>query len=155
MSLEIDDFEEVNNASSGPVRKPRTYKFDPDLCAKRLNKCGVEGGLLRQPRFQDKLLNHVVFYEDIDLKTSYADAELSDGIGFTVLFGKYSKLEKRLHSNSTLPNAALPGANYLIHAGVFRLRFDLLSTTQNEKRLALKFMRKFVNHMGRIEQENK
>lgn len=132
----------------------RVYKYDPDLCARRMSKCGTEGGLLREPRFQSKLLNHVVFYEDTDLKMAYADTELLDGIGFTVLFGKYRKEERRLESNSSLPNAALPGANYITHAGVFRVRFDFLSTTEKEKRLAVEFMRKFVDYMGRVEREN-
>lgn len=85
----------------------------------------------------------MVHYDDDDPKMSYADTEVLDGISFMVLFGKYRKEFKKANSN------------YVTHSGVLRVRFDLLSTTQREKRQAIKFMKKFVVHMDKIERENK
>lgn len=82
---------------------------------------------------------------------SYADTDEVDGVGFTVLFGKYRKEEKMRNPTTGEP---LNG-NVIVHAGVFRLRFDLLSTTEKEKMLAQKYMIKFVELMGRIETENR
>lgn len=161
LNIEVFEWEDDTNVSNKsnleitPHKRRKSYKYKPDLCAKRMGKCGTEGGLMREPLFQNKLLNHVVYYEDTDPKMSFADTDVMDGLGFTVLFGKYRKEERRLSSNSSFRNAALPGANYITHTGVLRIRFDLLSTTEKEKRLAVKFMKIFVDVMSRIERENR
>lgn len=148
----------VTKTNESTPKRRRVYKYDPDLCARRMSKCGTEGGLIREPLFQTKLINHVVYYTDSDPIMSYADTDLMDGVGFTVLFGKYRKDVKNaiISKNSSISRVVLPNdANCITHAGVLRIRFDLLSTTEKEKRLAIKFMKNFVDVMNRNEQENR
>jgi hypothetical protein len=118
-----------------------------DLCAIRLEKCSIEGGLVRSVSFQRKLMSHVVDYQRKDPKASFGDTDTVDGFSFNVLFGKY-RLETQADNNTQ----SYYGERYeLVHTGTFRVRFDLLSTTSREKHLSLKWMHKFAEEIGRLQ----
>ena len=71
MAIEIQDIvhEKNDNQSSKEVLKK--YTFSEGLCARRLKKCSVEGGVMRAKKLQEKFLAHQVnINENDDKKTS-------------------------------------------------------------------------------------
>lgn len=111
--------------------------YENGLCPKRFNKCAIEGGILREESFQEKLLNLEVNYDLNDPLTRFMDTTGGVSIGF--LFGKNHecKYEGKRESIKC----------FLTSAIIVRNRFDLIYQTSREKRLALKFMQSFVDHM--------
>lgn len=145
-TIEVSEFDSALNQTI-VKNVSKSYSYSKDLCARRLNKCSIEGGLVRQDFFQKNLLNHIVDYQIKDPKSSYGDADYMDGFSFNVLFGKY-RLEKLIDNSSN----SYYGDKYAIyHASTFRVRFDLLSTNPKEKDLAIKYMHKFADYMGELE----
>jgi hypothetical protein len=126
----------------------RRYRYANDLCAMRLGKCSIEGGLVRNPKFQNKLLDHVVDYQRKDPKASFGDTDTVDGFSFNVLFGKY-RLERQVDNDT----GSYYGERYVVtHTGTFRVRFDLLYTSARERHLSLKWMHEFADELARLEQ---
>ena len=107
----------------------KRYRYANDLCAKRLEKCSIEGGLARVANFQNNLLNHNVDYQPKEPKSSYGDTDSMDGFSVNVFFGKYRKEVQA--DNDT---ASYYGVRHVItHASTFRIRFNLLNSNQREK----------------------
>jgi hypothetical protein len=144
INIEIDD----GDLQSGS-RNKTLYKYT-DLCGIRLGKCAIEGSLARNPSFQKKLLQYKVDYQPKDPKTSFGDTDSVDGFSIKVLFGKYKKellIDEELGSYY--------GARYaIIHAGTFRIRFELLSSNEKETQLSRKFMLKFAQIMHTLDANN-
>jgi hypothetical protein len=141
ITLEIHDtISDLNNNTV--TLQNKSYSYKNNLCAKRLSKCAIEGGVARAPSFQKAFLNNQVSFDIDDVMQVYMDVEAVDGTGMSYLFSNHRKLS---YSDKT---------NKCVIEGVFliRNRFDLLSRTENEKRLAVKFMHRFVDYMRKIEE---
>jgi hypothetical protein len=120
------------------------------LCAKRLEKCSIEGGLVRSPSFQRKLLAHEVDYQRKDPKASFGDTDTMDGFSFNVLFGKY-RHDLQVDNDTD----AYYGERYVVtHTGTFRVRFDLLYSDEHERHLSHKWMLRFADELGRLQCSN-
>ena len=149
MSLQIEDtqllFDDTTNNSYLGLKN---YTFMEDLCAKRLQKCSIEGGLIRKKSFQEKFLKHLVSVAKNDLKRTYIDIEETDAINFNLIFGKYVQTVE-----TTNPQTHSVELN-LVHAATIRNRFDLLASTERERRLAVKFMDKYVELMSGLKQND-
>lgn len=61
-----------------------------DLCPTRLNKCAIEGSIIRNELFQKLFINKEVKYEKHDHGSVYINADLLDGTSFD--FGKIKNL---------------------------------------------------------------
>ncbi len=70
----------------------QTIKYD-DVCARRLGKCSIDGGLFRSEKFQSKLLAKEVSIRENDVTSTYIDVLEQDGINFLLNFGKLVKFE--------------------------------------------------------------
>jgi hypothetical protein len=120
-----------------------TYIYIRDLCARRLHKCSIEGGILRAELFKRKLLAHEIFFDRHDPKTLYQDTTLMDGASMSYMFGEVKKF-----------NCTKSKRCFVYHAGAIRNRFDLLYQTRAERLLALNFMQSFAQMMQQIELNN-
>jgi hypothetical protein len=152
IALAIVDTEIVPPGSIFPNRSTnmRNYTYGKDLCARRLGKCSIEGGLLRNPSFQRKLLEHSIDYHERDPKSAYGDRETMDGFSFNVIFGRYRK--EKLLENTT---RHIYGRRWaLTHTGAFRTRFDLLSSSSRNKQLSIKWMHRFAEYMSELQDAN-
>jgi len=132
MTLSISDYDNQS--------KVLTYD---DLCPKRTNKCAIEGGILRSDLFKKKLLNNKIGYSKNDPTRIFIDSEIVDGTSIDFLFGKFRK--ENCEEYDCFVNGSL----------VIRNRFDFISNSLREQRLAIKFMHKFVEHMKDIEKSKK
>jgi hypothetical protein len=160
LDLEIEDEEEeeaqlLGNNNETTIKRTRSrirkmYKYKSDLCAKRFEKCAIEGGVSRAKSFQGDLLKGAIDYYVNDPKVSYASVEEMDGVNMDLLFGKY-RLEKTLENSR---DDYFGDKHAIIHAAVLRARFDLLATSEREKHLAVKFMHRFAEHMGKLEADD-
>ena len=141
MAIEIQDIvhEKNDNQSSKEVLKK--YTFSEGLCARRLKKCSVEGGVMRAKKLQEKFLAHQVNINENDDKKTYFDPEETDVIQLTFVFGEYVKFEKR------------EDKLFLVHASTIRNRFDLLAETEDEQRRSAKLMEAFVKYMDSVVME--
>ncbi len=83
-----------------------------DVCARRLGKCSIEGGLVRSEKFQSKLLGKKVSIAENDGKSTYIDAEEQDAINFPLTFGKLIKLHREEMRGSNVVQLVL------IHTGI-------------------------------------
>lgn len=79
-------YDEIFNLTIEFNNKNLTYR---DFCPRRLNKCAIEGSLVRNPRFQEVLLNREAKYDKHDYGGVYIDASIVDGTSFD--FGKFNK----------------------------------------------------------------
>ena len=136
-----DVVQELDSRNQSDKEKNYTYA---ELCPKRVNKCAVEGSLLRFSSFQNSLLDKKIKYEKNDAKTMYIDADAGDGTSFDFLFGSRKYRTEICDSENC----------YLHGAVLVRNRFDLLSSTSRERELAVKFMHKFVQHLSDLEKSN-
>lgn len=149
LDLEIeDDFDD--DSSSNVTGRPHK-KYQPDLCAKRLEKCAIEGGLARTDSFQQAFLKNAVDFNVKDPKLSYADVSQLDGINIDIFFGKY-RIEKKIENSDS---EFFGPKHAIVQAGSLRIRFDLLATTEREQYMAKKFMKRFVEHMTQIQEEDR
>jgi hypothetical protein len=149
ISLAIVDVEKAP-LSSANKSTMRNYTYLNDLCARRLGKCSIEGGLLRNPSFQRRLLEHTIDYHERDPKSAYGDRETVDGFSFNVIFGRFRK--EKLLENST---RHIYGRRWaLTHTGAFRTRFDLLSNSNRNKELSIKWMHRFAAYMNELQETN-
>ena len=138
VSLEISATDDDNDHNNNHHNKTTKYSYKHGLCARRLNKCAVEGGLMRHKSFQDQLLAKEVFYDVGDPMTVYLDTTATDGSSLDFVFGKCRHDEcNKLTCKMTRGMA-------------IRNRFDLLAQTSSEKRRAVRFMHAFVEHMDAL-----
>jgi hypothetical protein len=126
----------------------RTYSYS-DLCARRLNKCSVEGGLMRRESFQNRLLNHEVGYPINDNKHTYVDSTEMDALSVNLIFGLYRKEIIIDNEGDSSQGKLAP-----VHSGTVRNRFDLLYNSEKNRKLAIKFMKRFTQFIGEIKQNN-
>lgn len=140
VSIQIEDTDGSN---------AKNYSYS-DLCARRLNKCSIEGGLMRKESFQKRLLEHLVGYPLDDNKNTYVDSTEMDALSVNLIFGKYRKeiiIDNEGESNQGAKLAP-------VHSGTVRNRFDLLYDNERNKYLSIKFMKKFTNFMKEIKLNN-
>jgi hypothetical protein len=141
-----NDYEDKSKAKRPKTNN--TYIYIRDLCARRLHKCSIEGGILRAELFKRKLLANEIFYDSNDPKTLYQDTTLMDGASMSYLFG-----EMKRSNCSNLPRSSKQRC-FVYHAGAIRNRFDLLYQTKAERLLAVAFMRSFAEMMHQLELNN-
>lgn len=134
MAIEIQDTIAIDEANQ-TIRK---YSFRDGLCARRLSKCSIEGGVLRAEKLQSQLLYHGISIMENDIKQTYFDSEQMDVLNFPFAFGEYTKFKK------------MRGQLFLTHASLIRNRFDLLAETETERRLSIKYMEAFVEYMNDV-----
>jgi hypothetical protein len=109
-----------------------------DLCARRLNKCAIEGGIVRVEQFQKKLINKEIKYDKNDPGSVYIDPELLDGTSFDFTFGMLRK-EKCNKKECTITQV-----------GLIRNRFDFLAFNSTQIKLAFNYMHKFADLMDNL-----
>ena len=121
----------------------RSYNYKDDLCARRLKKCSIEGGLLNAKSFQDNLLKHEIFYDEFDPRTLYMDSIANDGTSLNFLFGK-DRVEV---FNKTQRISQFGREVYITSVKYARNRFDLLYNTPEMEKLSLLWLDSFVDFM--------
>jgi len=124
-----------------PQNHTKEFLSYTDICPKRMNKLAVEGGLIRNQLFQKKLLNHQVFYSENDPGSLMLDADIGDGTSANFTFGKLRKQN------------CISSKCFITHFGQIRNRFDLLSSTAEERYLSVKFLHEFADHMASIDSD--
>lgn len=124
----------------------RRYAY-ADLCARRMNKCSVEGGIMRRDAFQTRLLNHEIGYPVDDNKHTYVDSTEMDALSVNLIFGVYRK-------EIIIDEEVNGGKLATVHTGTIRNRFDLLYSTEQNKSLSMRYMRKFTQFMRDIQMNN-
>lgn len=122
---------------------PKNLCYINDLCARRLEKCSIEGGVIRHAHFQKKFLSHNVFIMKNDHLQTYVDIQTTDAINFPLIFGNFIIKESK-YKNTRREEL------HLVHASTIRNRFDLLATSKKEKELAIEFMKAYVEYMDSI-----
>lgn len=115
----------------------RFYNFS-ELCAKRLNKCAVEGGIMRAQSWQNNLYDGGIEYDKDDPIRAHVDTEAVDGTSVDFVFGSCRK--------DTCDTWKCKSKDIML----IRNRFDLLARTQKEKELAIRFMHTFADFMQNI-----
>ena len=138
-----------SSSSSSSTHKPialRNYTYMQDLCARRLKKCSIEGGLVRNENVQKTMLSSGITYKDKDPKSSFGDTTVSDGFSVNVLFGKYRREVLQVQSSDE-PDDIMGNGYAIVHASALRNRFDMLATTETERRRSVRFMQRFAAHM--------
>jgi hypothetical protein len=128
---------------------PSVYSYE-NLCAKRMGKCAIEGGLVRQSVFQEDFLKGQISYEKNDPKTLYIDPIAQDGVSIDFTFGR-NRTKKCVKQNE---GENLKVMCYIKKAYLIRNRFDFLFGTEKQKQLSVKFMHEFVKYMESIEKVN-
>jgi len=123
----------------------RTFVSYEDICPKRINKPAVEGGILRNIIFQNKLLKNEVFYLKNDPGALIIDGDIGDGTSSNFVFGKMRRQNCNLDSQEN--------KCFITHFGQIRNRFDLLSTTEKERYLSVKFLKEFANHLSKLQSD--
>ncbi len=142
----LDDFNklffEINNLSI--EYNNRSFSYKDDLCARRLNKCSIEGGIFNAKQFQTKLLNKQIGYDEFDGRELYMDADVNDGTSLNFLFGterdevyNWKKEENKHYGREKL----IVGVKYV------RNRFDLIYDTPEMTKLSLLWLNRFVDFM--------
>jgi hypothetical protein len=150
--IPLNDSSSITNISKKNLTyMMRNYSYIKNLCARRLKKCSIEGGLIRKSQVQKNLMNHQLDYQIYDPKSSYGDTDEVDGFSVNVLFGKY-RLEKKIEVQ---PHHHFGDRHIITHASAIRTRFDLLSTSKREKQLAMKFMHKFAASMEEAQKNDR
>jgi hypothetical protein len=139
---EIHDWIAQRIQISNPTNKSQVFTYSTGLCAQRLGKCAIEGGLIRTNGFQNTFLNSEIFYSIDDPKQLYIDMTAFDGASLTFLLGQKNFRKDKCNDE---------GLCYVKHAPIIRNRFDLLSTTDEEKERAYLFMNEFVKFMETVD----
>ena len=124
----------------------RTYNYIDDLCAKRLNKCSIEGGILNSKAFQEKLLKNQVFYNQYDGRGLYMDHEANDGTSLNFLFGSKSERTEVIDKIGN-PNPYFGPFMFLTGVKYARNRFDLMYNTPELAEISKLWLDKFVDFM--------
>lgn len=129
-----------------------SYKYN-QLCASRLGKCAVEGGLVRTESFRRNFINRQVSYEAADAKMMYMDTEAADGISVGFTFGTSPRQKCRRKqvsdtSKETKLICTVTGFN------IIRNRLDLKFKDAEDRRKAIIYMHQFVKHMQSIKTVN-
>lgn len=136
-------FDDIVNLSIAYDNK--IYKYNSDLCAKRLDKCSIEGGLMRDLQFQSNLLKKEINYNIDDPRSVYMDQGAKDGASMEFLFGKRSERNERIDNKTKHElygySAYIEGAKYV------RTRFDLKYNTNQSKILSKLWINRFVKYM--------
>lgn len=112
-----------------------------DLGPRRMNNLAIEGGIIRDLSIQDRLLKHELTFIKNDPGKLIIDSSLGDGTSVNFVFGNLHK-ETCDDQDCTIT-----------HVGQIRNRFDLLSMSEEERYLSIKFLSKFVEHMKSLESD--
>ena len=83
LELTIEDHVESGGDSADDIK---VYKYE-HLCARRLDRCAIEGGLARKETFQKAFLTNQISYKKSDTKKLYLDTTESDGLSMDFTFG--------------------------------------------------------------------
>ncbi len=132
ITIETDSKNQSSNSSS--------FRY-LDVCPKRLGRPAIEGGVIRNKEFQRKLLIGTASFLNNDPGCLIIEARAQEGSSANYVFGKLLK------TNCTRREC------FITHIGQIRTRFDLISTTAEDKEVALKFLHKFVEHMERLQSD--
>jgi hypothetical protein len=138
-------YDKIINLEIHDVESNKTLKYSQDLCSKRLNKCAIEGSVMRLKTFQEQLLERKLFYAENDVNEVYVDTSAVDGTSFNFIFGVAKNRSESCEESEPVNKC------FIRRVPVIRTRFDLLSMSENEKRHALDFMHVFVRFMQTID----
>jgi hypothetical protein len=138
-------FNEIMNLSI--IQNNKTYSYKDDLCARRLQKCSIEGGILHAPSFRESLLKHEVNYNENDARALYMDTVIMDGTSLNFLFGNKNERDEKLDTTGE-PNIYFGYPSYIVGVKYIRNRFDLLYNSPVMAELSLKWLDRFVEYMN-------